>query len=101
MQRKTNGPMQDAPQTGRSSRRDLLKRTLVVLGASVLIQSYGGISGLALAGSKQCGVAGYCGPECGAGTCATQKKGKCRPGTQRDDRTGKCVRPAAPKNPIK
>jgi hypothetical protein len=65
MQRKTNGPMEDAPKAGRSSRRDLLKRALVVLGAGVLIQPYGGISGLALAGSappkmpqkKTCGVA--------------------------------------------
>jgi len=51
MQRKPNGPMEDAPQAGRSSRRDLLKRALVVLGAGVLIQPNGGMSGLALADS--------------------------------------------------
>jgi hypothetical protein len=49
MQRKTNGPMQDAPQAGRSSRRDVLKGALVLLGASVLLQPNGGVSGSALA----------------------------------------------------
>jgi hypothetical protein len=104
MQRKTNGPMEDAPPTGRSTRRDLVMRTLVVLGASVLVQPYGGISGLALAGSepakkKQCGVDGYCGPECGGDiTCDNSKKGKvkCPPGKEKDPGTGRCVRRAAP-----
>jgi hypothetical protein len=49
MPRKTNGPMEDAPQTGRSSRRDVLKGALVLLGASVLLQPNGGVSGSALA----------------------------------------------------
>jgi hypothetical protein len=49
MQRKMNGPMEDAPRTGRSSRRDVLKGALVLLGASVLLQPNGGVSGSALA----------------------------------------------------
>jgi hypothetical protein len=49
MPRKTNGPMEDAPQTDRSSRRDVLKGALVLLGASVLLQPNGGVSGSALA----------------------------------------------------
>ena len=48
MQRKTNGPMEDAPQARRSSRRNLLKCALV-FGAGVLIQPYGGISSSAFA----------------------------------------------------
>jgi hypothetical protein len=67
MQRKTNGPMQDAPQAGRSSRRDLLKRALVVLGAGVLIQPYGGVSRLALASSA---------PPCGDAETCDRKKSK-------------------------
>jgi hypothetical protein len=50
MPRKTNGPMEDAPQGDRSSRRDLLKRALVLLGAGVLIQPNGGVSSSAFAG---------------------------------------------------
>jgi hypothetical protein len=49
MPRKMNTPMEDAPQPDRSSRRDLLKRALVLLGAGVLIQPNGGVSGSALA----------------------------------------------------
>jgi len=49
MSRNTNGPLEGEPQGDRSSRRDLLKRALVVLGAGVLIQPNGGVSGLALA----------------------------------------------------
>ena len=45
MPRKTNGPMEGLPQADRSSRRDLLKRALVLLGAGVLIQPNGGVSG--------------------------------------------------------
>ena len=49
MPRKTNGPIEDAPPAGRFSRRGLLKRALVVLGAGVLIQPYGGGAGVSVA----------------------------------------------------
>lgn len=47
MPRKTNGPVGRVPQGDRSSRRDVLKRALVLLGAAALFQPNGGVSGLA------------------------------------------------------
>jgi hypothetical protein len=58
MPRKTNGPMEGLPQADRSSRRDLLKRALVLLGAGVLIQPNGGVSGSAFAQDAGSGVRG-------------------------------------------
>lgn len=43
MSRKTSGPSESEPQPDSASRRDLLKRVLVVLGAGVLIQPNGGV----------------------------------------------------------
>jgi hypothetical protein len=45
MPQKTNGPMEGGSHGGRSSRRNVLKRALVLLGAGVLIQPNGGVSG--------------------------------------------------------
>jgi hypothetical protein len=49
MSRKTDRPSQGAAESNRSTRRHLLKGALVVLGASVLVQPNGGVSGLAFA----------------------------------------------------
>ena len=49
MPRKANGPVEGAPQADRSSRRDVLKGALVLLGAGVLLQPNGGVSGSAFA----------------------------------------------------
>ena len=49
MSRKTDGPLRGRPQAGEYSRRDLLKRALVVLGVGVLVQPNGGVSGSAFA----------------------------------------------------
>jgi hypothetical protein len=49
MPQKTNRPMEGVPKGDRSSRRDLLKRALVLLGAGVLIQPNGGVSASAFA----------------------------------------------------
>jgi len=66
--------MKDVPRAARSSRRDLLKRALVVLGAGVLIQPYGGVSGLVLANSAPPAKPKVC--VGGDAACATGKKQK-------------------------
>lgn len=58
MPRKTNGPMEGVPQGDRSSRRDVLKGALVLLGAGVLLQPNGGVSGSAFAQDAGSGVPG-------------------------------------------
>jgi len=45
--------MEGVPQGDRSSRRDVLKGALVLLGAGVLLQPNGGVSGSAFAQSKK------------------------------------------------
>jgi hypothetical protein len=65
MRRKTNGPVEGAPQADRSSRRDVLKGALVLLGASVLLQPNGGVSGSALA------------QDAGSGSAKKKSKNKC------------------------
>ena len=99
MLRNTNGPIEGAPQAGRSSRRDLLKRALVVLGAGVLLQPYGGISGSVFAQDDPSTK-----PHCSPGTVLSpgppwecrKKNMKCLPGKMRD-RSGRCVYPPPPK----
>ncbi len=97
MQRKTNGPMEDAPQPGRFSRRGLLKRALVVLGADVLIQPYGGGAGVAVAGEPP--KKPYCPPgtvlSSGPPWECHKENRKCPPGKVRN-RRGNCVYPPAP-----
>ena len=53
MSRKTNEPSQVIHEGVGSSRRDLLKGALAVLGAGVLIQPNGGVSGVAFADTPQ------------------------------------------------
>ena len=56
MPQKTNGPMEGGSHGGRSSRRNVLKRALVLLGAGVLLQPNGGVSGSAFAQDAGSGV---------------------------------------------
>lgn len=57
MSRKIDGPLHGASQSVRISRRNLLKGALAVLGAGVLIQPNGGVSGSAFADEKPIGNA--------------------------------------------
>lgn len=73
MSQEPREPSEDILQDVKSGRRDLLKRVLVVLGASLILQPNGGVSGLALAqgtkqeeGKKKKGKKKQCSPDSGA-----------------------------------